>query len=400
MPTEATAPERIVRDETSNLASGGRLNPNDLLALAPRQSTQTATPQISKAAPSQNSVVTRPTVAAVPNSASHEAPASDSASLLSMKERTLSPAAQEQMRIARAETMRANGAQLSNGNGTRDGSISAPLPTANPNNARDLGGKALLPSADKRLLMARVDGLPNAGAFVPLAPSRLPSANDGKVAVSAPVFPNANLSFDATQRSSSPLLAAVPSPSVLKNVARAAITVAPLPPGSPGSLPTFHTAAKGETLASISRQYKLPINVVASHNKIAPNVALAAGQKVTLPQTLAISYQGKPVTGDVAAMMVGSTGVTPFRFLFEKQGGKLEWDGKNHRVTARNSTHQVTLNIGDDKAMVNEKEVMMDLAAFLVSGRTMVPIRFFENALQASVEWEPATGRLFVAMAH
>ena len=183
-------------------------------------------------------------------------------------------------------------------------------------------------------------------------------------------------------------------------MARAAITVAPLPPGSPGTLPMFHTAGRGETLTSIARHYKLPVDVIAAHNKIAPNTVLSFGQKVTLPQTLAISYEGKPVTGDVAAMMVGSTGVTPFRFLFEKQGGKLEWDGKNHRVTARNATHQVTLNIGDDKAMVNEREVMMDLAAFLVSGRTMVPLRFFENALQASVEWEPATGRLFVAMAH
>jgi len=30
----------------------------------------------------------------------------------------------------------------------------------------------------------------------------------------------------------------------------------------------------------------------------------------------------------------------------------------------------------------------------------MVPLRFFETALQARVEWEPTTGRLFVAMAN
>jgi hypothetical protein len=28
-----------------------------------------------------------------------------------------------------------------------------------------------------------------------------------------------------------------------------------------------------------------------------------------------------------------------------------------------------------------------------------VPVRFFETALHAQVEWDPSTGRLFVAMA-
>ena len=406
LPNEATPPARTGREGTPNVVSGGRLNPSDLLAAAPRPlAAPLQKPQMTTAT-GQNSVVSRPASAApeTGTETGRTVNVPNNVVLPTMQARNLSPEAKaqaEKMRVARAETGRANGAQLSSGNGTRDGSISAPLPTANAAETRsaDLGGKALLPSADKRVLMARAE-TPNAGTLVPLAPSRLPSVNDGKVALPALSFPNPNLSNDATQRPSSPLLAAVPAPSVLKNVARAAITVVPLPPGSPGTLPVFHTAGKGETLTSIARQYKLPVTVIAAHNKIAPNAVLNLGQKITLPQTLAISYEGKPVTGDVAAMMVGSTGVTPFRFLFEKQGGKLEWDGKNHRVTARNATHQVTLNIGDDKAMVNEKEVMMDLAAFLVSGRTMVPIRFFENALQASVEWEPATGRLFVAMAH
>ena len=410
MPDETTPPAtRTERVEAPGMSAGGRLNSSDLLAAAPRPlSAPAPKPQMSTAT-GQNSVVSRP-APLVPEIAPHattgrEAATSNSAALPTMQERTLSPAAQaqaEQMRIARAATVRPDNAQLSSGNGAHDGSISAPTAAMNEESTRALGGKVLLPTSDKRVLMARTETTPNtnSGALTPLAPSRLPSVSNGQVAVNAPNFPSPNLSGDTGQRSTSPLLAAVPSPSILKNVSKAAITVAALPPGAPGALPQFHMVGKGETLTSIARHYKLPVAVVAAHNKLAPNTVLSFGQKVSLPQTLAISYEGQPVTGDVASMMVGSTGVTPFRFLFEKQGGKLEWDGKNHRVTARNATHQVTLNIGDDRAMVNEKEVMMDLAAFLVSGRTMVPLRFFENALQAKVEWEPATGRLFVAMAH
>lgn len=216
--------------------------------------------------------------------------------------------------------------------------------------------------------------------------------------VVAPSFPNVDLMKrgpDATPRSSEPRVAALPPSSIIGKLSGAAITVAP----AISSLPALHRAVKRQTLASVAGRYKLPVAVLAMHNKMAENAVLKAGQKVKLPQTLAVSMAGEMVKGDVSSMMVGSVAATPFRFLFEKQGGTLEWDAANGRVMAKNETHQVTLTIGSKNALVNQKEVMMDLAAFLVSGRTMVPLRFFEKALSASVEWEPATGRLLVAMA-
>lgn len=187
-----------------------------------------------------------------------------------------------------------------------------------------------------------------------------------------------------------------PPMNMMKRIGEASITVAP---ALPSALPLLHRALATETLASVAGRYKLPVSVLAMHNHMSEDAVLKPGQSVKLPQALAVSMAGDIVKGDVSSMMVGSVGVTPFRFLFEKQGGELKWDAANKRVTAKNSTHQVTLTIGSKSALVNQKEEMMDLAAFLVSGRTMVPLRFFEKALNASVEWEPATGRLLVAMA-
>lgn len=59
----------------------------------------------------------------------------------------------------------------------------------------------------------------------------------------------------------------------------------------------------------------------------------------------------------------------------------------------------MTLTIGSNTAKVGDKDVMMELAAFLFEGRTMIPVRFFEEGLNAQVEWDPQTGRLVVAMA-
>lgn len=251
--------------------------------------------------------------------------------------------------------------------------------------------------------------------LAPMSPQSLPGNQSGLSAwvvtgqgsVAAPVIPNMpspNLlpnRAPLSNRSSAPFLAALPDLAPRNRGQRAAITVTP---GSGGlavaAMPIVHVAQRDETLAAIAKRYQLPVAVLATHNKLTRNARLKLGHKVLLPQPLVVTYLGRPVTGDVASMMVGSMGITPFRFLFEKQGGKLHWNSKSGRVTARNATHQVTLTIGSEAAVVNQKDVMMDLAAFLLSGRTMVPIRFFEKALQAKVEWEPATGRLFVAMAN
>ncbi|MDF2440360.1 MAG: iron complex transport system substrate-binding protein [Abditibacteriota bacterium] len=253
------------------------------------------------------------------------------------------------------------------------------------------------------------------GKLAPMAPQTLTSGQTGLSAwvatgqgsVAAPVMPkmpSPNLvpnRAPLSTRASAPYIAALPELAPRNRGERGAITVTPGTGGmAVAAMPVVHVAQRDETLTAIAKRYKLPVAVLATHNKLTHNARLKMGRKVLLPQPLVVTYLGRPVTGDVASMMVGSMGVTPFRFLFEKQGGKLHWDAKTRRVTARNATHQVTLTIGREEAVVNQKDVMMDLAAFLLSGRTMVPIRFFEKALQAKVEWEPATGRLFVAMAN
>lgn len=49
------------------------------------------------------------------------------------------------------------------------------------------------------------------------------------------------------------------------------------------------------------------------------------------------------------------------------------------------------LMIGDKMAYVNEKETTLDVAPYVKSGRTLVPLRFMESALGAAVKWDPAT---------
>jgi hypothetical protein len=139
--------------------------------------------------------------------------------------------------------------------------------------------------------------------------------------------------------------------------------------------------------------------VLAKNNNLKNAAVLTAGQKIKMPRNLQVTYNGKPMHSDVSSMLVGTTSVAAFRFLFEQQGGKVTWDSANQTVHAKNGDTEVTLTIGSNQAVVNQKSVMMDMAAFLLSGRTMVPVRLFEKSLNAQVTWDPSTGRMFVAMA-
>jgi hypothetical protein len=179
-----------------------------------------------------------------------------------------------------------------------------------------------------------------------------------------------------------------------------AITVSPVEVKTSDAIPAFHVAARATDLRAVAARYGLPVAVVAACNDWSQDKVLVAGDKVKLPQQLKISYQGVPVKSDAPSMLVGGTSVTAFRFLFEQAGGKLVWDAKKQRVIAKKGNSEVILTIGSNKAKVGDEEIMMELAAFLFEGRTMVPVRFFEEGLRAQVEWDPQTGRLVVAMAN
>ncbi|HEX8235837.1 MAG TPA: stalk domain-containing protein [Abditibacteriaceae bacterium] len=236
-------------------------------------------------------------------------------------------------------------------------------------------------------------------ALTPVAPSHnmTPAASRRST---TPV-PPARIAPPVSLRNTLPTLAALPPSLSTPRRKYAAITVS-LADDKASAMPVSHVASTGDTLLTVAARYGVPVDVLTSVNGLhsqLPAAPLKAGTKLNLPRTLTLQYAGKPVTGDVAAMMVGSTGVAPFRFLFEQQGGSLTWDASGQRVIARNDTQEITLTIGSRAAVVNRQQVMMDLAAFLLSGRTMVPLRFFEKALHAQVDWEPSTGRIFMTMA-
>jgi len=80
--------------------------------------------------------------------------------------------------------------------------------------------------------------------------------------------------------------------------------------------------------------------------------------------------------------------MVPLRGVFEKLGATVDWNPSNQTITARKEGIRVRLTIGQLDASINRESTRMDVAASLVDGVTMVPLRFVSESLGAFVNWD------------
>ncbi len=69
-------------------------------------------------------------------------------------------------------------------------------------------------------------------------------------------------------------------------------------------------------------------------------------------------------------------------------GARVNYDAKNQKVNIVNGGINVNLQINKNSAVVNGKNVKMDVPATVVNGRTMVPLRFVSESLGAKVNYD------------
>ena len=111
---------------------------------------------------------------------------------------------------------------------------------------------------------------------------------------------------------------------------------------------------------------------------------LQIGNKVALVNTSTETLDAPPV-------IIKNRTFVPLRFISEAFGAKLTWDPVFQLIDISLGSDSLRLQIGKGFAEVNGKKVLLDAAPVIVKGRTMVPIRFISEALDAQVLWDDAT---------
>ena len=86
-------------------------------------------------------------------------------------------------------------------------------------------------------------------------------------------------------------------------------------------------------------------------------------------------------------MMVGNHVMVPVRGVFEHMNTTLNWDEPTQTIFAMHGADSIKLTLNTRNAVVNGRTVPLDSPAMMYQGRTMVPLRFLSESLNASVNW-------------
>ncbi len=108
-----------------------------------------------------------------------------------------------------------------------------------------------------------------------------------------------------------------------------------------------------------------------------------------------IQLNGEVLSLDVAPVMENNRILVPTRGIFEKLGATVTWSGKTSTVSIENNSMIIEITIGKNYAKIYRKHdltgtpemVKLDIPAKIVKGRTIVPLRFIAETLNAKVDW-------------
>ena len=112
---------------------------------------------------------------------------------------------------------------------------------------------------------------------------------------------------------------------------------------------------------------------------------------VVLETGIRVLLDGNPLSFDQQPIIESGRTLVPMRAIFEAFGARVSYEPIEKVVTGVLGDKIVVLTIGSKKATVNGKEVILDVAAKIINGRTLVPLRFVGESLAADVDWVKET---------
>lgn len=118
-------------------------------------------------------------------------------------------------------------------------------------------------------------------------------------------------------------------------------------------------------------------------------LALEIGSPQLLQNDLTISM-------DVAPFLENDRTWVPLRFVSESLGAQVSWNQEQQQATIQQDGIELTLQIGSQTLWVNGNPGEMDVAPFLRSNRTWVPLRFVAENLGATVGWQQYNQRVVI----
>lgn len=132
-------------------------------------------------------------------------------------------------------------------------------------------------------------------------------------------------------------------------------------------------------------------NVFASELKTLANIDTTKVIVVVIDDKVVQLQDQNPVMDTKAGRVL-----VPFRKIAEELGFEVTWFSSTQEVMFETANRKATLKIGSKDAIVDGKAVKIDVAPIVISGRTMVPIRFLAEAFSCDVDWNSTLKTVYI----
>lgn len=109
-----------------------------------------------------------------------------------------------------------------------------------------------------------------------------------------------------------------------------------------------------------------------------------------------LKVNNENIVSDMPPIILDNRSLVPVRAVFEKLGASVEWDSQKKQVGVSYNNSAILLNINDKIALINGKEVEMEVPAKIINDRTMVPLRFVGEHLSMNVGWDNNTKEISI----
>jgi len=94
---------------------------------------------------------------------------------------------------------------------------------------------------------------------------------------------------------------------------------------------------------------------------------------------------------DVKPFLTEGRSMVPFRALAETMGAQVGWNAENQTITVLKGSKVIEMTVGNNNALVDGNPVTLDVPPTIVDGRTVVPLRFVGESLNANVSYDENT---------
>jgi len=91
---------------------------------------------------------------------------------------------------------------------------------------------------------------------------------------------------------------------------------------------------------------------------------------------------------DTPPVILHSRVMVPARAVFERVGGRVEWNDANRQITVFYGTDVLVMTVGQTQASLNGWPIQMEVPPTILQDRTLIPLRFPAEAFGFDVAWD------------